>query len=159
MCDGPGLELEGGRMEDRGRCSDLASERTMAPDLNLGRDLERMCRLSVSLNSDPGDTPFLLSLFTCTVGYDVADTAKDQNDPSIAGSRGSIVFTSNASTRRYQIISQTEKGNNKVRGMPVIHNFIVLSNTYIVAQHTSQKNYSLVKYCRPRLKQIYDCQN
>lgn len=32
MCDGPGLELEGGRMEDRGRCSDLASERTMAPD-------------------------------------------------------------------------------------------------------------------------------
>lgn len=36
--------------------------------------------------------------------------------------------------------------------MPVIHNFIVLSNTYIVAQHTSQKNYSLVKYCRPRLE-------
>lgn len=113
MCDGPGLELEGGRMEDRGRCSGLASERTMAPDLNLGRDLERMCRLLVSLNSDPGDTPSLLSLFTCTVGYDVADTAKDQNDPSIAGSRGSIEFASNASTRRYQIISQTEKGTTK----------------------------------------------
>lgn len=47
------------------------------------------------------------------VGYDVADTAKDQNDPSIAGSRGSIEFVSNASTRRYQIILQTEKGATK----------------------------------------------
>lgn len=58
-----------------------------------------------------------------------------------------IEFASHASTRRC-IISQ-KRDTEKV-GTPVIHNFIVLSNTYIVAQHTSQKNYSLVKYCRPR---------
>lgn len=51
MCGGPGLELEGGMMEDKGRCIDVISgTKDHASRLNLGRSGSRGRQMLVLLS-------------------------------------------------------------------------------------------------------------